>query len=252
MTMIKDTGAPMSWSRWLRGVAWCGVGALLLAIPTWGMTRVIAMVAPLLLAVAMAGTVSALTDGRTHPEPTADGGSERANGVEEGAWWCLIAAACASVVLCAAIVSLVSPSWVLVWLGVVLATTPPVLRMSLHFVGLTGAPHRLSASGGPGRLGGPTLGDRRMSDARTTVGGSAPDASGCHDVRVLDLDTSELCRLWRVTFWMVRDVRSPARTVAIVDLRQAVLDELERRRPDAVRCWLTSGRGEADGPARYL
>lgn len=67
--MIKDTGAPMSWSRWLRGVAWCGVGALLLAIPMLGMARVIAMVAPLLLAVAMAGTVSALTDGRTHPEP---------------------------------------------------------------------------------------------------------------------------------------------------------------------------------------
>lgn len=251
--MIKDTGAPISWSRWLRGVAWCGVGALFISIPTWGMIRVIAMVAPLLLAVAMAGTVSALTDARTHPEPTADGGS--AYDFHQGAWWCLIAAACASVVLCAAVVSLVSPSWVLVWLGVVVATTPPVLRMSLHFVGLTGAPPRLSASGGPGgpgRLGGPPLGDQRMSDARATVGGIAPDASGCHDVRVLDLDTSELCRLWRVTFWMVRDVRSPARTVAVVDLRQAVLDEFERRRPDAVRCWLMSGRGEADGPAGYL
>lgn len=96
------------------------------------------------------------------------------------------------------------------------------------------------------------LGDRQATDGQTTVGREAPDASGCHDVRVLDLNTSELCRLWRVTFWMVRDVRSPARTVAVVDLRQAVLDELERRRPDAVRCWLTSGRGEADGPARYL
>lgn len=247
--MIKDTGARLSWSRWLRGVAWCGVGALFLSIPMWGMTRVIAMVAPLLLAVAMTGTVSALSDGRTHPEPTEDGASERAYDFQQGAWWCLIAAACASVVLCAAVVSLVSPSWVLGWAGVLVATTPPVLRMSLHFVGLTGAPHRLPS---PGGVGGPMLGDRRATDAQTTVGREAPDTSGCHDVRVLDLNTSELCRLWRVTFWMVRDVRSPARTVAIVDLRQAVLDELERRRPDAVKCWLTSGRGEADGPARYL
>jgi hypothetical protein len=51
---------------------------------------------------------------------------------------------------------------------------------------------------------------------------------------------------------MVRDLRAPARTVRIVELREEVLDGWSDPTLREVARWLTSGRHGANGPARYL
>lgn len=237
------------WSGWLRGVTAWGLVALGFAVPAWGFGRVISLAAPFVLAVAITGTVSALS-----PRPVDDGQeAPDAGGVvrpsEEWRWWGLVAVGCASAVLCLAVTASVASVWVLFY-GLVLVLTSPPLRAVATKWGYV--------AGGDGRR--PDRDDRRpalrarwsSAPARAADQTGGLPCSGRPDARIADLDTTELCHLWRVTFWMVKDLRSPVRTVRVVELRQAVLDELEQRRPDDVTRWLTSGHHVADGPGRYL
>lgn len=231
----------------MRGVSAWGLVALCLAAPMWGLGRVIALVAPVLLAVALTGMVSMLL-----PRPVDDGNeAPRAGWVvpvrlsEELRWWGLVAVGCASVVVCLAVTSVASVGLLLCVVLLVL-TSPPLRALA-------------SKWGCPARVGRPERDDLRpapltgtSSDQAKAVDGEDLPGSGHPDARMADLSTTDLCHLWRVTYWMVKDLRSPVRTLRVVELREAVLDELERRRPDAVTRWLTAGHHEADGPARYL
>lgn len=230
----------------MRGVAASGLVALCVVVPVWGLGRAISLVAPALLVVAVTATVMALT-----PRPVDDGRAVPArqapvSASDEFRWWCLVAASCASVVLCLKVAASVAPPLLLLCVAALVVTSPPVRALAVRFTSPGGAGPRSARDDSWAEFllasGDPTRADN--VDVRHDTGPM--------DARIADLNVSELCHLWRVTFWMVKDVRSAVRTLQVVDLRQAILDELEQRRPDAVARWLTSGHHQADGPARYL
>jgi hypothetical protein len=66
------------------------------------------------------------------------------------------------------------------------------------------------------------------------------------------LDDRQLCRLWRESFWLLRQPRAPGTVLCLVALREACLDELERRDACALRAWLDNGARASGGPEKYL
>ncbi|WP_027862104.1 hypothetical protein [Marmoricola sp. URHB0036] len=66
------------------------------------------------------------------------------------------------------------------------------------------------------------------------------------------LDDWQLCRLWRESFWILREPASPVTVLRLVALREACLDELERRDAAALHAWLESGARASSGPEKYL
>jgi hypothetical protein len=67
-----------------------------------------------------------------------------------------------------------------------------------------------------------------------------------------DLSDRELCRLWRVTFANLQEASSTEVRERIVSLRQACIDELDRRNPGAMRAWFASNPRAASSPDKYL
>lgn len=90
---------------------------------------------------------------------------------------------------------------------------------------------------------------RRPTGRLTT--GSAERPPPRASVGVGDLSDHELCMMWRRTFWDLRTHRTTDGLISTVFLRQACLDELERRNPAAVRAWLESGTSASGGPERF-
>ena len=66
------------------------------------------------------------------------------------------------------------------------------------------------------------------------------------------LSTSELCRAWRRSYWALLDEPEGVGRCAIVRVRQAMLDELERRDADGFSRWLKAGARAGSDPGRYL
>lgn len=66
------------------------------------------------------------------------------------------------------------------------------------------------------------------------------------------LSDLELCRAWRRSFLVLDAAASPVIRLAVVQLRQAYLDELGRRRPDALQAWFDAGGRAASGPDRFF
>jgi hypothetical protein len=66
------------------------------------------------------------------------------------------------------------------------------------------------------------------------------------------LDDLQLCRLWRESFWVLRRPAPPVTVLCLVALREACLDELERRDAAALHAWLDSGARASGGPEKYL
>ena len=81
-----------------------------------------------------------------------------------------------------------------------------------------------------------------------TVAGVGP---GPLDAAIRSLSDTELCHLWRRTFWQLRSPDTTDDLVELVCLRQACLDELARRNPAAVHAWLRSGARASGGPERF-
>ncbi|MBA2465500.1 MAG: hypothetical protein H0V42_11090 [Nocardioidaceae bacterium] len=69
---------------------------------------------------------------------------------------------------------------------------------------------------------------------------------------VRDLSDQELCQVWRVSFRALHRAHTTASRQRVVSLRQAYLDEFERRNPAALSAWLHSGARAASGPDKYL
>ena len=63
---------------------------------------------------------------------------------------------------------------------------------------------------------------------------------------------AQLCALWRKSRAGLRGAATPDAQVRVVSARQALLDELERREPEAMDDWLTGGAVEPEGPSVYL
>jgi len=66
------------------------------------------------------------------------------------------------------------------------------------------------------------------------------------------LDDLQLCRLWRESFWTLRRPAPPGTVLCLVALREACLDELERRDAAALHAWLDSGARASGGPEKFL
>ena len=66
------------------------------------------------------------------------------------------------------------------------------------------------------------------------------------------LTTAQLCALWRKSSAGLSGAQSPAAEASVVAARGVLLDELERREPEAMLDWLESGALEPGGPSTYL
>ena len=66
------------------------------------------------------------------------------------------------------------------------------------------------------------------------------------------LTMAQLCALWRKSWAGLRGASTPSARAQVVSAREALLDELERREPQAMDDWLTSGGADPDGPSVYL
>lgn len=231
MSVHRD--ARERWLPWLHVVTLCGAPAFCGTALVWGPVRAGVLAVAAALVVAIIGLVNVLFIDEHHSHPLRASSQRR----RDIGWWCHVAAASGAVMLILALASMLAPSGALLALVALLVTIPPART----WVRSQFSNHVRNRP------------DAHLQDL------PAPTQPSCapvdvHDspVRTVDLDTAELCHLWRVTFWMVRDLRAPARTLHLIELRQEVLDELERRHPDAIGLWLSSGRHCADGPARYL
>ncbi|MFI5695546.1 hypothetical protein ACIA58_27090 [Kribbella sp. NPDC051586] len=67
-----------------------------------------------------------------------------------------------------------------------------------------------------------------------------------------ELSDDELCLAWRRSFTQLQRVLGPDRRQAMIDVRRAYLDELERRHPDSFAAWLASNPRAAGNPARFF
>ena len=66
------------------------------------------------------------------------------------------------------------------------------------------------------------------------------------------LADSELCRVWRGSYSALLEAADAATAAQVVRVRQAYLDELDRRHERAMSEWLASGPRPATGPERFL
>jgi len=66
------------------------------------------------------------------------------------------------------------------------------------------------------------------------------------------LADGELCRVWRDSYSALLEAADPATAAQVVRVRQAYLDELDRRHQPAVSAWLASGPRPTTGPERFL
>lgn len=64
--------------------------------------------------------------------------------------------------------------------------------------------------------------------------------------------TPELCALWRKSRAGLHATSTPVARARVAAARGLLLDELERREPEAMAEWLQSGALEPDGPSAYL
>lgn len=278
--MAADAMDPWRWTGWMRVVHACGVLGFCLGVITWGLARVLSVVSPAILAITMAGAVAVLSD---------DHIARRCDRLRR---WVAVACAGASVILIIVLASRVSAAWVWLWLSGLVVTSPPAFDAARGWLCARSSslrpphtsPHGWTRHGWTPVRGGAGLcwgGDEDALMVRPeqfgipgtergpeTVAAARPGERDDYTGQVGALSTIELCQLWRVTHWMIREPTGTTpytpiesgfrgewrteRILRLAQLRHAALDELERRRPDAVSQWLGSGHHHADGPARYL
>jgi hypothetical protein len=89
---------------------------------------------------------------------------------------------------------------------------------------------------------------QRVSAHQGWSGGWSADSTKAAQL----MSDAELCFTWRRSFQALLDASTPAQRQAVVAVRQACLDELERRNPLALSAWLESGPTPAGGPERFL
>ena len=72
------------------------------------------------------------------------------------------------------------------------------------------------------------------------------------DTDVSTVDDARLCAAWSESYVALRRAETFAERLAIVNARQAYLDELEVRDADGFRTWLSSGARPVGNPAAFL
>ncbi len=64
--------------------------------------------------------------------------------------------------------------------------------------------------------------------------------------------TAQLCAAWQQTYFAMLDLPAGPQRRGMVEVRQRLLDELERRDPDGFVRWLETGARANSDPSRYL
>ena len=78
-----------------------------------------------------------------------------------------------------------------------------------------------------------------------------PDTSGLVE-SCRRFSTVELCLAWQQTFLMDDRTRDPRERLRNARIREAFLDEFERRDPDALHAWLTSAVSPRHAPIAFF
>ena len=205
-------------SSWLLAWSTTSLLGVCLALLLWPVGAVVLLFA---IAATTAALISAYTDGTVDvPVPEALRTRLRRVAVRAGS---LGVGAVAVVALAA-----VAPYVMLVLLVLAGATSP-------HCVGLVRGhldDRRLRAS----RL--------RPDHARAWSETAVSTAQGLTD--------HDLCHAWCTSFDVLQSTSNVEARARIVCLRQAYLDELDRRDPHGLHAWLTSGARATGNPDRYL
>jgi hypothetical protein len=117
---------------------------------------------------------------------------------------------------------------VLGWIGVLvvlaLAATSPALRASVS---------------------------RARGSGRTTAASAAVEPTYV-EPDPEPLDDAALCAAWRRSYFRLREARTTAQRLSIVQQRQRYLDELQRRHAQAVERWLEAGPRASGNPLPYI
>ena len=92
---------------------------------------------------------------------------------------------------------------------------------------------------------------RSRSVARLAAGASLPPDHRMSSA-VEDLDDLQLCRVWHRSYFSLREARSVGQRCKIVALRQACMEEMERRDPDGLRSWLASSPHPFEAPEPHV
>lgn len=74
-------------------------------------------------------------------------------------------------------------------------------------------------------------------------------------VSVRSLTNQELCRAWRISYTALQRIQGTediTHQAGLIALRQAYLDELERRDPHGFARWLSSGARPSSDPSRFI
>jgi hypothetical protein len=66
------------------------------------------------------------------------------------------------------------------------------------------------------------------------------------------MDDATVCFAWRASYLALPQPLPPCLRVRIVQRRQELLDELDRRNPHGFEAWLASGARAAGDPTRYI
>ena len=123
------------------------------------------------------------------------------------------------------------------------AVAPHVLLVLLLLAGAT-SPHCVGLVRGH-------LDDRRHRSSRLR-----PDQARAWSATAVStaqgLTDHDLCHAWCSSFDVLQSTSNVEARARIVCLRQAYLDELERRDPHGLHAWLTSGARATGTPDRYL
>jgi len=67
-----------------------------------------------------------------------------------------------------------------------------------------------------------------------------------------DFSTLELCLVWRQSFALSRRAQKAEDKLRLIRLRQAFLDEFQRRDPEALQAWLSSPVSPELAPIAYF
>lgn len=122
------------------------------------------------------------------------------------------------------------------WLWLLVLAVAAMSPWAMHFLLRNTTPHVPPAS--------TATETERLPDVPVEAGVFAPP------IRVLD--DLELCRAWSRSYRWLEEAHSVALHAYVVTLRQAYLDELDRRDPVGFQAWLDSCPRSRGGPVKFL
>lgn len=213
------------WARWMTSWALLGLPGLCWAIVSWGAVTVVGIAAAVAVPLAL---VFVLTD---HGRREWDGGPP--DTVRSG--WITRAVLCGvTLVLSSTAIGAAMPGLGFLLLVLAGCSTPPVADVGRRVLGHP-----------------PALHPPASAEEITSLPRSLPTRQR-HEATARAMTDAQLCRAWRHSYWLLRETYDPAARLAVVHIRQSLLDEMENRNSAALEAWLASEPRPSHGPDEFL